>query len=121
MLLHLAAPVVALLLVADPGPAPDTVPPDAVPLSQAATIADQLGHTVGATAECGMGDDVDEAMAKAEETVRRAAVTDDADDLEMNDRFHEAIEVGRELVLDGSADCDKVRTELKKIQGQQPD
>ncbi len=104
----------AAVLVADPVPA-DTTP------GNAARLADALGHTIGAASECGFGERADDAMARAEAMVSHAAAEERDDDLAMDDRFHDALEAGREAVLDQTTTCAKADQDLRRLEGQTPD
>ena len=39
----------------------------------------------------------------------------------MNDRFHDAMEDGRDAILNGSMSCEQADSALKQIEGQRPD
>jgi hypothetical protein len=96
------------------------LPIDAV-TGNAAQLADTLGHAIGAASECGFGERADDAMARAEAQVSRAAAEERADDLAMDDRFHDALQTGREAVLDQTMTCSQAEQELKRLEGQTPD
>jgi hypothetical protein len=121
-------PVAALLLVADPAPnpAPDAAPPPlAQPLqpqapqqTQAQQLATALGRTVGEAKECAVdADRTDAAIARAETMVSNAGEQDGEDEMALDDLFHEAMEEGRDAVLDETVSCETVSTELAKIEG----
>ena len=115
MLPHIVLPVTAVLLVAAPVPAPA---PDPVPRSNAEQLATQLGHSVGAAKECALGERADAAMAKATQMVDRAAEAENMDTLDMNDRLHEAMQEGRDAVLNRTMSCEQARTDLKRLEGE---
>jgi hypothetical protein len=115
MLPHSALSFAAILLVAGPAPAPA---PDRVPRSDAEKLAMQLGHSVGAAKECALGERADAAMAKAIRMVHQAAEAENMDTLDMNDRLHDAMQEGREAILNRTMSCEQARTDLKRLEGE---
>jgi hypothetical protein len=115
MLFHPALSI-ALVLAAAQAPAP--APDDLVPRSNAERLAVQLGHSIGAARQCALGDRADAARTKAEAMITNASDQDNLDSYDMLQRFREAIQEGREAVLDRTMTCEQARGDLATLEGQ---
>jgi hypothetical protein len=112
---HLAAPIAAFLLVADPGPtAPVAPPPDPQ------ILAIDLGQVVGAAQQC---DSIDKsriaaATAKAKALVAAAAHSSSGPDEDANRRFADGMADGQDAVTTGETNCASAEAALKALEQQ---
>jgi hypothetical protein len=114
MVAHLAVALAAFTLVASPDPALAPPPP-------ADAVAFDLGHLLGAASACGMfdRDRLQAATVKAKRLIRQSVERQGADDLEVNERYRDGVEDGREAVLNDETSCSDVEAGLGGLEARQ--